>query len=293
MGIFDDVVVNAKSAAQTVGKMAGQFVDMSKLRINMAELNGEITKRYQELGRFIYEAKKAGSADEAELADQIAGIDDLYAQLSAVSAQYASMQDKVTCPACGKKMPTDSMFCSHCGAKLENAPAEPEEAAEAVEKAEVPAEPDASSAPADAPANAAPQAEKKPAARPAPAPMPGAEATLPEGKKPSDVWNAALKRLAREAVACFAIINQGKFGGYAEGTYKLIFPRNAAISVDFVNAEERKSQIEKILTEEGGAPAKFEARMEEAVARSAAGTERDEQLLIDTLGRDKVQIDND
>ena len=121
MGIFDDVVVNAKSAAQTVGKMAGQFVDMSKLRINMSELNGEITKRYQELGRFIYEAKKAGSADEAELADQIAGIDDLYAQLSAVSAQYASMQNKVTCPACGKKMPTDSMFCSHCGAKLENA----------------------------------------------------------------------------------------------------------------------------------------------------------------------------
>ena len=91
MGIFDDVVVNAKSAAQTVGKMAGQFVDMSKLRINMAELNGEITKRYQGLGRFIYEAKKAGSADEAELADQIAGIDDLYAQLSAVSAQYASI----------------------------------------------------------------------------------------------------------------------------------------------------------------------------------------------------------
>ena len=44
MGIFDDVVVNAKSAAQTVGKMAGQFVDMSKLRINMAELNGEITR---------------------------------------------------------------------------------------------------------------------------------------------------------------------------------------------------------------------------------------------------------
>ena len=58
MGIFDDVVVNAKSAAQTVGKMAGQFVDMSKLRINMAELNGEITKRYQELGRFIYEARR-------------------------------------------------------------------------------------------------------------------------------------------------------------------------------------------------------------------------------------------
>ena len=140
MGIFDDVVVNAKSAAQTVGKMAGQFVDMSKLRINMSELNGEITKRYQELGRFIYEAKKAGSADEAELADQIAGIDDLYAQLSAVSAEYASMQNKVTCPACGKKMPTDSLFCSHCGAKLENVPAETTEVTIETEKTAEPTE---------------------------------------------------------------------------------------------------------------------------------------------------------
>ena len=87
MGILDDVVINAKSAAQTVGKMAGQFVDMSKLRINLSELNGEISRRYQELGQFIYEAKKAGSADEAELEEKVAGIDDLYTQLTAVSAQ--------------------------------------------------------------------------------------------------------------------------------------------------------------------------------------------------------------
>ena len=124
-------------------------------------------------------------------------------------------------------------------------------------------------------------------------PSANAEAPLEGGKKPSDVWNASLKRLAKEALPCFAIINQGKFGGYAEGTYRLIFPRNAAISVDFVNAEERKAQIEKILTEEGGAPAKFEARLEDAPVRTADDTLRDEQLLIETLGRDKVQIDND
>ena len=144
MGILDDVVINAKSAAQTVGKMAGQFVDMSKLRINISELNGEINKRYQELGQFIYEAKKAGTADEAELADKIAGIDDLYAQFSVVSAQLAAMQNKITCPACGKQMPQDSMFCSHCGMKLEKPqPAAPvkEPAAEPVEApAEEPAE---------------------------------------------------------------------------------------------------------------------------------------------------------
>ena len=40
MGILDDVVINAKSAAEAVGKKAGQIVDVSKLRINVAELNG-------------------------------------------------------------------------------------------------------------------------------------------------------------------------------------------------------------------------------------------------------------
>lgn len=144
MGILDDVVINAKSAAQSVGKMAGQFVDMSKLRLNLSELNGEINKRYQELGQFIYEAKKAGTADETELEEKITALDELYAQFSVVSAQLAALQNKVTCPACGKQMALDSMFCSHCGMKLDGAKktAEPVEEPEAApaEEPEAPAE---------------------------------------------------------------------------------------------------------------------------------------------------------
>ena len=45
MGILDDVVVNAKSAAEAVGKKAGQLVDVSKLRINLAELNARSASR--------------------------------------------------------------------------------------------------------------------------------------------------------------------------------------------------------------------------------------------------------
>lgn len=126
MGILDDVVINAKSAAQTVGKVAGQFVDISKLRINLSELNAEIGRRYQELGQFIYEGKKAGEADEAELEEKILSIDDLYAQLASVSAQLASLQNRTTCPACGKQMSTEAVFCSHCGMKLDGVKKEQE-----------------------------------------------------------------------------------------------------------------------------------------------------------------------
>lgn len=128
MGLFDDVVLNAKTAAQNVGKIAGQFVDMSKMRIGLSEVNGEITKRFTELGQFVYEAKKAGDIDEAILNEKLAGIDDLYAQIATVTEQLNTMQNKITCPVCGAKVSQEAQYCSTCGTKIEKpAPVETEE----------------------------------------------------------------------------------------------------------------------------------------------------------------------
>jgi len=144
-------------------------------------------------------------------------------------------------------------------------------------------------APADAPQVKAQSAET--AKRTVSAPVSN---ETPGVGKTNEIWNAALKRLGKEAVAAFAIINQGRFGGYRDGRYTLVFDASAAISRDFVNAPERRSVIEKILTEEGGAPAQFEAVLEGAKnAGQAQKIKKDEDLLIDVLGRDKVQIDND
>ena len=84
MGILDDVVVNAKSAAEAVGKKAGQLVDVSKLRINLAELNAEISKRYEALGEYVYEACREQLAEDAEAVGKMAEIDELKAQLAEV-----------------------------------------------------------------------------------------------------------------------------------------------------------------------------------------------------------------
>ena len=45
MGLFEDVVVNARSAANVVGKKAGQLVDISKLRLSAADVEREISAR--------------------------------------------------------------------------------------------------------------------------------------------------------------------------------------------------------------------------------------------------------
>lgn len=118
MGILDDVVINAKSAAEAVGKKAGQLVDASKLRINAAELNSEISKRYEALGEYVYETCREKLAGDAEIVGKLAEIDELKAQHAAVTKELVDKQNKIVCPTCGKQSPIAAQYCSNCGAKL-------------------------------------------------------------------------------------------------------------------------------------------------------------------------------
>ena len=118
MGILDDVVINAKSAAEAVGKKAGQLVDVSKLRINVAEVNAEISKRYEALGEYVYENCRALLAEEAECVGKMAEIDELANQRDVLTKELVDKQNKVVCPNCGKHSPITAQYCSSCGAKL-------------------------------------------------------------------------------------------------------------------------------------------------------------------------------
>lgn len=118
MGILDDVVINAKSAAEAVGKKAGQIVDASKLRINVAELNAEISKHYEALGQYVFETCREKLAEDAEAVGKMAEIDELQVQLAVVSKELNDKQNKTVCPACGKQSPATAQFCSNCGTDL-------------------------------------------------------------------------------------------------------------------------------------------------------------------------------
>ncbi len=118
MSLFEDVVINAKSAVNVVGKKAGQIVDISKLRINAADLNNEISKRYESLGRMVYESKKTGNDSSDLVSECIVAIDDLYEQLDAVNEQLIAMKAKQVCKSCGQENAQDADYCSKCGHKL-------------------------------------------------------------------------------------------------------------------------------------------------------------------------------
>lgn len=119
MGLLEDVVVNAKSAVTVVGKKAGQIVDISKLRIGAAELNSEINKRYEALGRVVYDAHKTEDNAEELVHECVNAIDDLYEQLDAVNEQISAIRKRTVCKVCGEENPQGAAFCCKCGTKLD------------------------------------------------------------------------------------------------------------------------------------------------------------------------------
>ena len=67
MAFFDDLKAGLSEMAKTVGEKSEQLVGISKLHLKKTNLNNELKATYLEIGKMIYEEKKAG----AEFSDAI------------------------------------------------------------------------------------------------------------------------------------------------------------------------------------------------------------------------------
>ncbi len=118
MGLFENIVVNAKQAANAVGKKTGELVDVSKLKLQSVDLSGEIRKNYEALGKAVYEAHKLGIESTEEIEDIIILINEKYDELDEVNEQLSKMGNKAICSKCGASNVKTSSFCGQCGERL-------------------------------------------------------------------------------------------------------------------------------------------------------------------------------
>jgi len=119
MSFFEDAVIGAKAVTVTVGEKASKFVDISKLRLSSAELSKEISRRYEALGRAIYDAKKANEDINGLVEECVSGIDTLYTRLDHVNMKIARLKEKKYCTSCGALIEEKALFCSRCGSRIE------------------------------------------------------------------------------------------------------------------------------------------------------------------------------
>lgn len=118
MSILDDVLVNAKSAAEVVGKKAENIYDISRLKFTANGLNNEIGKKMQELGQLAYTDLKDNESAPQAVKEKIDEITGLYDELASVTRLISQTKNKQICAQCGRENLKESVYCNICGSKL-------------------------------------------------------------------------------------------------------------------------------------------------------------------------------
>ena len=119
MSFFEDAFIGAKEIGSAVSKKTGQLVDTAKLRMTAADINNEINKRYEALGKAVYEARKSGTDIDGIIGECVVSIDALNDRLDEVNDRLAGMKNRTCCTSCGASIDTQALYCSRCGAKIE------------------------------------------------------------------------------------------------------------------------------------------------------------------------------
>ena len=130
MGVFEDIFVKAKGAVDALGEKAGQFVDVSKLNIKMAELKSDLKNEYEALGKTVYTCEKNHIDSASEVTNASLRIDSIYMQIEELKKQVAKMKNKVLCKECGNANNVNDSYCGKCGKELKNSGSEPSEEAD-------------------------------------------------------------------------------------------------------------------------------------------------------------------
>ncbi len=120
MDIFESVVNGTKAAADTVAKTSKDVFEVSRLRFNAAELTGEINKKYEALGRLVYDSYTDSTNAEDMIKECVAGINEAYRRLDEVNEKIATTLKRRRCGSCSAVNSKDALYCNRCGRRLDD-----------------------------------------------------------------------------------------------------------------------------------------------------------------------------
>ncbi len=127
MGLFDELREKFNQAADYTVKVTTDVTNQAKVRVDLHTQNVLLTRCYENLGRACYDHIKNSAENETVIADYVAEADRLEQELAALREKLAALMGNAICPVCGKDVDDSFPFCPHCGAKMPEKPAEPEE----------------------------------------------------------------------------------------------------------------------------------------------------------------------
>ncbi len=118
MGKLDDLFIKAKDLAGMAGNKAQEMAELTKLRLQAAQLRSDLDANYLKMGEIVYELKKANTENEDLIGMCIAEIDAQHKKLDELNQRINDLKNEVKCPECMASNPKEALYCSRCGALL-------------------------------------------------------------------------------------------------------------------------------------------------------------------------------
>lgn len=124
-----DLIARVRQTAENVGdaasttaryatRCAGNLVDVTKLNLQIFDLNGDANELFQQAGQMVYSAHLGEETDDGVLEAILSELDVKNAQIQELKERVALLKNSRPCPACGTLCGKEDRFCKSCGAQL-------------------------------------------------------------------------------------------------------------------------------------------------------------------------------
>ncbi len=120
MNFFDDFIEKSANVADKVAKVAGEYIDKGKDKIDEMSLRSELSKAQRQLGVLVYTMHKTGEHNEELFQQYIDDIDKIEKQIENLNAETEAAEEAKEvvikfCSNCGTQVSVDDSFCKNCG----------------------------------------------------------------------------------------------------------------------------------------------------------------------------------
>lgn len=107
----------ATTTYNTVADKSGKLIEETKLKIAISDKETDIDEVYEEIGKAVYNAYKAGEDVGKEFTKQSKKIDKLNEEIKEMNKKILFNKSLRVCETCGETISLQSKFCTNCGEK--------------------------------------------------------------------------------------------------------------------------------------------------------------------------------
>lgn len=115
---FNKFVKKTKEATMNVGKKANDLVEITKLNLEIVDLENEIEDLYQEIGIFVFNSYKNNIEIPEIIKEKCKVIEEKSEKVAELKQKVSEYKSTLICPVCKTENDKENQFCSKCGQKF-------------------------------------------------------------------------------------------------------------------------------------------------------------------------------